>query len=215
MHTNNSQFDFVKVLVIIIVIVALILLLGYLIKSFKKNKPFELEAINIGGDSFYITKANQEDYKNLEKDLLIIHFLEDYKFGSSFGVNIKPQIAESYPGQAQATSSDLLAEKAGRVVIDFELAKRIFLHKDNSLLIDVRSKAEYQEGHVPNAINIPVDNIESDIDDYIDAETIIIVYCRSGRRSKKASEILLDKGIPLVFDAQAISKYDGALVTGD
>ena len=66
------------------------------------------------------------------------------------------------------------------------------LMKNNEVvLIDVRSNQEYEEGHLNGAINIPVYQIEKDIEKkVIDKEKIIILYCSSGYRSKKAKEIL-------------------------
>ena len=52
------------------------------------------------------------------------------------------------------------------------------------IIIDVRSKKEYNKGHYKNAINIPYKNINSNIN--IDTNSIILVYCRSGRRALKA-----------------------------
>ena len=66
------------------------------------------------------------------------------------------------------------------------------LMKNNEVvLIDVRSNQEYEEGHLNGAINIPVYQIEKDIKkQVIDKDKIIILYCSSGYRSKKAKEIL-------------------------
>lgn len=61
----------------------------------------------------------------------------------------------------------------------------------NIILIDVRSGQEYEEGHLEGAINIPVYNLEEKIEKMVtDKEVLIVVYCSSGYRSKKAKEIL-------------------------
>lgn len=62
---------------------------------------------------------------------------------------------------------------------------------DNVKIVDVRTKEEFVEGHIKNAINIPLDEIES-ID--ISKDTLIIVYCRSGSRSYNAALILKELG---------------------
>ena len=65
------------------------------------------------------------------------------------------------------------------------------MKKKNIILIDVRSNQEYEEGHLEGAINIPLYNLEESIGNIIsDKETLIVVYCSSGYRSKKAKEIL-------------------------
>lgn len=69
--------------------------------------------------------------------------------------------------------------------------------KEGIILLDVRTREEYNKGHLGGAINIPVDELHnrfSEIDKYIDKE--IIVYCHSGKRSLMASEMLIKKGYP-------------------
>ena len=55
---------------------------------------------------------------------------------------------------------------------------------ENSIVIDVRSEQEYSDGHLKNALNIPYDRIQAMIAAHVpDKEAMIILYCRSGRRS--------------------------------
>jgi len=69
------------------------------------------------------------------------------------------------------------------------------------LLIDVRSEAEYRESHIEGSINIPVNKIESMIREYApDKKTPIKLYCRSGRRSALAREVLDKMGYTNVSD---------------
>lgn len=76
----------------------------------------------------------------------------------------------------------------------------------NAILIDVRTIEEYDEGHLDNSINIPVDSISSvQIYDSINFDTPIIVYCRSGNRSAKAKEELNKLGYLKVYDLGAMS----------
>ncbi len=63
----------------------------------------------------------------------------------------------------------------------------------NAKLVDVRSSEEYASGSVPNAINVPLDLIESRIGDFDKADHIV-VFCRSGNRSKRAKSILESRG---------------------
>ena len=86
----------------------------------------------------------------------------------------------------------------------------ILSYDDNSKLIDVREKDEYDEYHIDNAINIPYTNIVDDIKllDDITLDTPIIVYCRSGARSSKAYEALKNAGYKHVYDLGAMSSCD-------
>ncbi len=59
-----------------------------------------------------------------------------------------------------------------------------------AFIVDVRSPAEYAEGHYPKAVNIPVDQVESRLGDFGSKDREIVVYCRSGGRSSRAKQIL-------------------------
>ncbi len=73
-------------------------------------------------------------------------------------------------------------------------------------IIDVRSAEEFNGYHIPGALNIPVDQIIGRIDDLKTLEGPVLVYCRSGVRSRMAT-ILLNKGaIENVIDAGGIDK---------
>lgn len=69
------------------------------------------------------------------------------------------------------------------------------LDKENTILLDTRTREEYSMGTIPGSINIPVDELRQNLDrlaDYKDKE--VVVYCRSGQRSYIATRILLQKG---------------------
>ncbi len=75
------------------------------------------------------------------------------------------------------------------------------------VIIDVRTKEEYDEYHLDNAINIPVDLIGSIVNhDEIKKDSKIIVYCKSGARSKKAADTLINMGYTDINDLGSISK---------
>ena len=86
----------------------------------------------------------------------------------------------------------------------------------NVTIVDVRTAQEYADGHVPGAINIPVESIggekPSELGD-VDAE--LIVYCRTGVRSKQASDRLIDLGYQHVNDMGGIVDWTGDTVAGD
>ncbi len=83
---------------------------------------------------------------------------------------------------------------------------------DNGLIIDVRTKEEYQEGYVKNSINIPLDTINMIEKEISDKTTQVFIYCRSGVRSKEATEILLKKGYTNVYDIGGILDMNIELV---
>jgi rhodanese-related sulfurtransferase len=93
------------------------------------------------------------------------------------------------------------------------LAKLIRKGKPAHVLVDVRTPAEYESGHIPTALNIPVDVIGAK-PPVAEKDALVIVYCRSGNRSATARQILMDLGYTNIVDFGAVSRWEGALVTG-
>jgi phage shock protein E len=81
------------------------------------------------------------------------------------------------------------------------------------LLLDVRTKEEYLEDHIPGAVNLPYDEIDKNKPDS-PKDKLIIVYCRSGRRSAIAAEALKGLGFTDIADFGAVSRWKGSLVKG-
>lgn len=77
------------------------------------------------------------------------------------------------------------------------------LIENGAIIIDVRTADEYNEGHIANSINIPVDNINEIT---YEKDTKIIVYCASGVRSANAAKALVDAGYTNVYN------LDGGLI---
>lgn len=85
--------------------------------------------------------------------------------------------------------------------ITYKDAKKILREEANSYLIDVRSKQEYNEYHLPNSINIPVYNIEKDINTVTnDVNSVMILYCQMGSRSRMALEKLKRLGYKNLYN---------------
>ena len=79
--------------------------------------------------------------------------------------------------------------------ITAEEAKEIMDSEEGYIILDVRTREEYDEGHIPGAILIPNTAIEAKAEDVLtDKNQLILVYCRSGRRSKIAAEALVELG---------------------
>lgn len=91
--------------------------------------------------------------------------------------------------------------------ITYTEAKELITEKQ-AIIIDVRTIEEYNEKHIENAYNIPLDEIEN-IGDYIqDKNKYIIVYCRSGNRSKQAQTTLKQLGYINVYNLGAMSNWE-------
>lgn len=71
----------------------------------------------------------------------------------------------------------------------------------SAIWLDVRTPAEYQQGHLKTAINLPLDDVEQQIHTITsDKHATIYVYCRSGRRAKVARQTLMDLGYTNVIN---------------
>ena len=79
--------------------------------------------------------------------------------------------------------------------ITAEEAKQIMDSEEGYIILDVRAQDEYDEGHIPGAIVIPHTQIEAEAENVLtDKDQLILVYCRSGRRSKIAAATLVELG---------------------
>ena len=83
-------------------------------------------------------------------------------------------------------------------------------------ILDVRTAQEYSEKHIPGAINIANKSIGTeDIPELPDKDQLILVYCRSGNRSKQASEKLVKLGYTNIVEIGGINSWPGETVAGD
>ena len=81
------------------------------------------------------------------------------------------------------------------VNITAEEAKQIMDSEEGYIILDVRTQEEYDQGHIPGAIVISHEEIAEKAEDVLtDKNQLILVYCRSGRRSKIAAEALVELG---------------------
>ncbi len=93
-------------------------------------------------------------------------------------------------------------------------AKVMMESEEDYVIVDVRRADEFAEGHIPGAINIPNESIGKDKPEELsDTDQVILVYCRSGRRSAEASQKLADLGYTKVYNFGGILDWDGAVVT--
>ena len=84
------------------------------------------------------------------------------------------------------------------------------------IILDVRTAQEYSEKHIPGAINIANEYIGTeDISELPDKDQLILVYCRSGNRSKQASEKLVKLGYTNIIEIGVINSWPGETVNGD
>ena len=93
-------------------------------------------------------------------------------------------------------------------------AKEMMEQDDGHVIVDVRRPDEFAAGHIPGAICIPNETIESEQPEGLpDLNQIILIYCRSGNRSKQAAQKLFDMGYTNVYEFGGIIDWTGEVVT--
>ena len=101
-------------------------------------------------------------------------------------------------GGADGPTAILVSEKGEKTMyqqITAEEAKKIMDSGEEHIILDTREQDEFDEGHIPGAILIPYTEIENKAEKMLpDKDKLILVYCRSGRRSKIAAESLAKLG---------------------
>ena len=116
--------------------------------------------------------------------------------------------SESQKGTAK--KSDAAKKEGGYTHIDMETAKQMMANNDGHVIVDVRSQEEYNEGHIPGAIVIPNESIGTEQPKELpDLDQVILVYCRSGNRSRQASQKLADMGYTNVYEFGGIKDWTG------
>lgn len=100
--------------------------------------------------------------------------------------------------------------------ITMEEAITMMEEETGYIILDVRTAQEYSEKHIPGAINIANESIGTeDIPELPDKDQLILVYCRSGNRSKQASEKLVKLGYTNIVEIGGINSWPGETVAGD
>ena len=94
-------------------------------------------------------------------------------------------------------------------------AKEMMTKDDGHIIVDVRRQDEFETGHIPGAICIPNESIGTEQPAELpDLDQILLIYCRSGNRSKQAAQKLFDMGYTNVYEFGGINDWTGEIVTG-
>ena len=97
--------------------------------------------------------------------------------------------------------------------ISQEQAKEMMDKEDGHVVVDVRRQDEYDAGHIPGAILIPNESIGTEQPEGLpDLNQIILIYCRSGNRSKQAAQKLFDMGYRNIYEFGGIIDWTGEIV---
>ena len=97
--------------------------------------------------------------------------------------------------------------------ISMDEAVSMMAQESDYIILDVRRADEFAAGHIPNAINVANEDIGTDeIAQLPDKDQLIMVYCRSGRRSKEASEKLVKLGYTNIVEFGGIIDWTGEII---
>ncbi|MBR2739907.1 MAG: rhodanese-like domain-containing protein [Oscillospiraceae bacterium] len=106
-------------------------------------------------------------------------------------------------------------QRNGFTRISMERAEELINSGEDLIIVDVRDLKEYSLGHIPGAVNIPLESIGSEkpaVLPYMDS--VILVYCRTGIRSMKACKALTELGYTNIIDIGGIFMWTGDKETG-
>ena len=134
------------------------------------------------------TEVESVDTENIE--------LENAELSSE-----EPERAEVENDEAESEELESVELGNSFLQISASEAKELMEGSEPFVLLDVRNQDEFEEGHIRGALLIPLDQIAQLATDLIpNKEVLLLVYCRSGRRSAEASQQLVDLGYTQVID---------------
>ncbi len=98
-------------------------------------------------------------------------------------------------------------------IISASVGKTMLDESESIILLDVRTLSEYNEGHIENALLLPLAEIQTTAETVIpDKAKTYIIYCRSGNRSRQAADILLEMGYLNIYDMGGIIDWPYEIV---
>lgn len=128
------------------------------------------------------------------------------------GMEAEQSMPEEESGQTEQED----AVRAEYHKISAEDAKERMDSGDDIIILDVRTKEEYEESHIPGAVLIPNETIGIGKPELLpDTDREILVYCRSGRRSAQAAKKLVEAGYTQIYDFGGIIDWPYETVSGD
>lgn len=141
--------------------------------------------------------------------------IADKESSPSKQVTTDESTVSSYKMISQGESDDESVVKNFTMISQDE-AKEMMNKSDGHIIVDVRRQDEYDSGHIPGAILIPNESIEKKKPKQLpDTEQIILIYCRSGNRSKQAAQKLADMGYTNIYEFGGINTWTGEIVKGE
>ncbi len=162
-------------------------------------------------NQIYVELPNEGIYKSDKQLFNTITSLDSIEYESTS--NEKGQTTENENEDNNMETAQIEQENS-YTQISVEEAVSMMENESDYIILDVRTAEEFAEKHIPNAINIPNETIgEEEITELPDKDQLILVYCRSGNRSKQASEKLAAQGYTNVYEFGGIIDWTGDTVS--
>ena len=194
-----------------------------------KEEQYEFVATIIGAyDSAILVepKEGTNERESSDKISMVIKRPTDgtndfYVVGNKVKITYNGVIMESYPAQIIATKVELIGGDTlskdnikGKIKnVSMDEIVNIMSENQNYIILDVRTFKEYNDGHIPNAICIPNETINEDVINKLpNKEQLILIYCRSGNRSKQAANKLQELGYTNLIEFGGIIDWKGEIV---
>ena len=118
-------------------------------------------------------------------------------------------------GCGSSADDKTVGDKKTYCQVSPEEAAAMMEEETDYIILDVRTQEEYETAHISGAICIPNETIGTgDIPELPDKDQLILVYCRSGNRSKQASEKLAKQGYTNIVEFGGINSWAGETVSG-
>ena len=122
--------------------------------------------------------------------------------------------SETAGASAAPETAGETAAHAGYEQITQEEAKALMKRSTDYIILDVRRQDEFDAGHIPGAVLVPNESItDTPPAELPDKSQMILIYCRSGNRSKQAAEKLANMGYTNLYEFGGINTWDGTIVT--
>ncbi len=212
-------------------IILCLLLVGTLISGcVKKESNITFDAIieELNDGSMLVATIDYNGFDKASVDVSKVEVDFELSEGQTVEITILPEVKESYPVQVSATkivlkeqsisseSNDSMKDanrESEYVKITPEEAKKIIDDGKYGTILDVRTLEEYNNGHIDGATLLQDNEIKAKAETTLyDKEEVILVYCRSGRRSATASKELIDMGYTKVYDFGGIVDWPYEIV---
>jgi len=172
----------------------------------ENNITFTAVVESVTANNMLVTPSDDIGFDKANVDFSKIKLDFEPAAGQTVSITILPEIRESYPVQVTAVQIKQIENKEGMTTkvayrkISAQEAKTMMDSRD-VIILDVRTQAEYDEGHILNALLLPDTKIKEQASAMLpDQNAKILVYCRSGRRSAQAAQTLIQMGYTNVYD---------------